>query len=263
MAMNVFRLTGDTCNVASILIFLIIVKYKGNGAGISLRAHELYFLVFATRYLDIFFTFYSLYNSVLKIFFLGSTMTIIYTLRFTEPAKSTYSASQDIFPQWKCASIALVVASLVHVLGSGTVDITGDEFEVHFERYDWFETLWTFSICLEPFAMLPQLYMFWNNRTIQNDVRIAIFLKGIYRLFYIFNWIFRNLKEPNYRHHVLVYAAGGLQVLFYSDFFLYHIRCVWLVLAWNSQCCTQIGVLCSHSVCLAIVDNSVDALYEA
>ena len=227
--MNIFRLTGDTCHVASILIFLIIVKYKGNGAGISLRAHDLYFLVFATRYLDLFFTFYSWYNSFMKLLFLGTTMTIIYTLRYVEPAKSTYSASQDIFPQWKCASIALAIAMLVHVVGSGTVDITGDEFEVHFERYNWFESLWTFSICLEPFAMLPQLYMFWNNRTIQNDVRIAIFLKGLYRLFYIFNWIFRSLKEAHYRHHVLVYAAGGLQVLFYSDFFLYHIRYVWLV----------------------------------
>jgi hypothetical protein len=138
---------------------------------------------------------------------------------------------------------------LIHVLGSGTVDITGDEFEVHFERYDWFETLWTFSICLEPFARLPQLHMFWNNRMIQPDVRMAIFLKGSYRLFYIFNWIYRSIKEVHYRHHVLVYAAGGLQVLLYSDFFLYHIRYVWLVrsrrvIAWNNQWCTQMDLLC-------------------
>jgi ER lumen protein retaining receptor len=251
MAMNMFRFAGDTCHVASILLFLVIVKCKGNGAGISLRAHELYCLVFATRYLDIFFSFYGVYNSVLKIFFLGSTMTIIYTLKCVEPAKSTYSSSQDTFPHWKCASVALVVALLIHALGSGTVDITGDEFEVHIERYDWFETLWTFSICLEPFAMLPQLHIFWNNRIIQPDVRMAIFCKGIYRLFYIFNWFYRNLKEPHYRHHVLVYAAGGLQVLFYSDFFFYHVR---YVCSWNSELVSewvsyfQMDLLCLHFV---------------
>jgi ER lumen protein retaining receptor len=176
----------------------------------------------------------------MKLAFMGSTMTIIYTLRYVEPAKSTYSASQDTFPQWKCTSIAFVIAVLIHVLGSGTVDITGDEFEVHIERYDWFEAVWTFSICLEPFAMVPQLHMFWNNRMIQSDVRMAIFAKGIYRLFYIFNWIYRSVQESNYRHHVLVYAAGGLQVLFYSDFFLYHIR---YVFGWMDVRLLRIGTV--------------------
>ena len=36
-------------------------------AGISLRTQELYLLVFLTRYLDLFYSYISLYNSVMKV----------------------------------------------------------------------------------------------------------------------------------------------------------------------------------------------------
>lgn len=40
-------------------------------AGISLKTQELYLVVFIARYLDLFTNFHSLYNSVMKVFYLA------------------------------------------------------------------------------------------------------------------------------------------------------------------------------------------------
>jgi hypothetical protein len=85
------------------------------------------------------------------------------------------------------------------------------------------EYLWTFSIILESVAFLPQLIMFRKDRNMQVVVRRFIALRGIYRLFYIFNWVYRAHTEPRYIHHYLVYTAGGIQVLLYCDFWWYYI----------------------------------------
>jgi ER lumen protein retaining receptor len=50
--------------------------------GISFRTQILYLVVFATRYLDLFVSpHYSLYNTVMKLFFLGSSGWIVYLMR--------------------------------------------------------------------------------------------------------------------------------------------------------------------------------------
>jgi hypothetical protein len=86
------------------------------------------------------------------------------------------------------------------------------------------EFLWTVSIVLESVAMLPQLNMFRKDRNMQVDVRRFIALRGIYRLLYIFNWVYRAHTEKYYKHHYIVYTAGVIQVLSYCDFWWYNIR---------------------------------------
>jgi ER lumen protein retaining receptor len=224
--MNKLRLVGDEIHAASVLWFFVIARCKGNAAGMSLKAQELYLLAFVMRYMDLLITFYSWYNTCMKVFFILITAMTVYALRNVEPAKSTYSRTQDSFSHWSILVFTGIVAMVIHLIGSGVVDIkggSGEEFEVHFEKYEWFSFLWTFSICLEPFAMLPQLYIFRKNRLVSWDVRGAICLKGLYRLFYIINWMHVS-KFGTPQHHVLVYIAGALQVLMYTDFFLYHLR---------------------------------------
>jgi len=185
-------------------------------------------VVFCARYLDLFTSFYSVYNSFLKIFFIIGTAAIIYVIRRVEPAKSTYNEAQDkTLPSKITVPSILALAFVITCLGSGTVDITADEaFEVHFasNRFNVLEYLWTFSILLEPLAMVPQLDMFRKNRSTNINVRMAILLMGLYRLLYIVNWIHRAYTERGYRHHLLVYFAGVVQVLMYSDFVLWHIQ---------------------------------------
>ena len=45
--------------------------------GISLRTQELYLLVFLTRYLDLFYSYISLYNSVMKVIYVSSSATSV------------------------------------------------------------------------------------------------------------------------------------------------------------------------------------------
>ena len=49
-------------------------------AGLSGRTQVLFALVFTTRYLDLFTNFVSLYNSLMKIFYLVSSYTTVYLM---------------------------------------------------------------------------------------------------------------------------------------------------------------------------------------
>jgi len=74
-------------------LFLLLINHffqAKNAAGISLRSHELFLMVFVTRYLDLFTTFYSLYNSFMKILYIVVTASIVYMIRYQPPICTTY-----------------------------------------------------------------------------------------------------------------------------------------------------------------------------
>ena len=182
-------------------------------AGISVRTHELFLVVFVTRYLDLFTTFYSLYNSCMKVLYIATTASIIYMIRFSEPICSTYDKAQDTFLHWKfavapCAGIAFIT----HLIGSGI------------SKFDLLELLWTFSIYLESIAILPQLIVLQRYREVENLTGNYILFMGAYRAFYILNWIYRSYHEPMYQHHFVVYFCGVLQTVLYADFFYYYFK---------------------------------------
>lgn len=95
--MNIFRLSGDIIHVVSIILLLLKIYATKSCAGISLKTQELYALVFATRYLNIFFVFISLYNTVMKILFLTTSATILYLIRRHKIVSQTYDREQDTF----------------------------------------------------------------------------------------------------------------------------------------------------------------------
>jgi len=211
--MNAFRLCGDMSHVFSIIILLLRLRVAKNAQGISLRTNELFFVVFVTRYLDLFTTFYSLYNSGMKILYIVTTGTIIYMIRFKEPICSTYDKAQDTFLHWRYAvAPCAVIATITHLIGSG------------FRRFELLELLWTFSIYLESIAILPQLIVLQRYREVENLTGNFIFFMGAYRAFYILNWIWRSYHEPMYQHHFVVYFCGVLQTLLYADFFYYYFK---------------------------------------
>jgi hypothetical protein len=49
--------------------------------GISFKTQTLYVTVFVSRYLDIFFTWVSLYNFIMKLFFISSSVYILYLMK--------------------------------------------------------------------------------------------------------------------------------------------------------------------------------------
>lgn len=212
--MNIFRLLGDMSHTASILFLLLKLRASKSAAGISLKTQELFLVVFLTRYLDFFFRFVSLYNSVMKVLYITLTSLIIYMIREQNPIKATYDKVQDSFLHWKFAvAPCAVLALLIHCWG-WVVNETS--------LWSVLELLWTFSEVLEPVAILPQLIVLQRYREVENLTGHYVFLLGAYRLLYILNWVYRANYETNYTHHPVVYLAGLVQTLLYADFFYYY-----------------------------------------
>jgi ER lumen protein retaining receptor len=187
-------------------------------SGISLKAQEIYLIVFLARYLDLFTLFYSVYNTLLKLLFISSTAAIVILIRCSEAAKSSYSPTHDSFQHWKFLLLPCLVIALINmVINKGLIMALDDPMEY----------IWAFSIYLESVAMLPQLIMFrssdrlvkGNRGDAKNEILWPIFLLGIYRALYIANWVYRAHTERYYRHHYEVYACGVVQVFLYTQFF--------------------------------------------
>ena len=117
--LNVFRLAGDLSHVVSIVLLLLRLRVAQNAIGISMKTQEIYLIVFVARYLDLFTTFYSVYNSVMKVLYICATAYILYMVRRTEPFKTNYDQSQDSFLHWKFAVAPCAVLALITTIYEG------------------------------------------------------------------------------------------------------------------------------------------------
>jgi ER lumen protein retaining receptor len=203
MAMNAFRVTGDLVHLIAIVILLHRIFIVKNAQGLSRKTQELYLVVFVARYLDLFTSFYSVYNSLMKMIYIGWTGALVTALKIKSTVQETYRSEQDGFPHWKkLVSPCVCIAFLVHFIGSG------------FAYFDLLELFWTFSILLEAVSTLPQILMYRKYREVESLTGGSfILLMGGYRFMYILNWIYRAHTEKHYKHHWLVYYCGVVQAI--------------------------------------------------
>jgi len=170
-------------------------------AGISGRSQLLFALVFITRYLDLFTSFISAYNTVMKLFFLVSSLGTVYLMYVK--FKATYDHNHDTFRiEFLLGPAVLLALFLNH------------EFSV-------MEVLWTFSIYLESVAILPQLFMVSKTGEAESITSHYLFALGSYRALYIVNWIYRFYAENFY--DIIAIVAGCVQTILYCDFFYLYI----------------------------------------
>ncbi|MBN3311251.1 ER lumen protein-retaining receptor 3 [Amia ocellicauda] len=201
--MNVFRLLGDLSHLLAIIILFVKIWRTNSCAGISGKSQVLFALVFTTRYLDLFTSFISVYNTVMKVVFLAlayATVYLIY-LRF----RGTYDSENDSFR---------VEFLLVPVAGLSFLE---------YSDFTPLEILWTFSIYLESVAILPQLFMITKTGQAETITTHYLFFLGLYRTLYLANWVWRYHTEGFFDHIAVV--SGVVQTIFYCDFFyLYFTR---------------------------------------
>ncbi|PKA63833.1 ER lumen protein retaining receptor [Apostasia shenzhenica] len=230
--MNIFRLAGDMMHLMSVIVLLLKVHTIKSCAGISLKTQELYALVFVSRYLNIFTDFISLYNTIMKLIFLGTSFSIVWYMKHHRIVRRTYDKDHDTFRHYFLVLPCIILALLIN------------------ERFTFMEVTWTFSLYLESVAILPQLVMLQRTRNIDNLTVQYVFLLGAYRALYIVNWIYRYFTEPNYVHWIsraprahlqttnsvclirmltfsccfshAAWISGLLQTLLYADFFYYY-----------------------------------------
>ena len=196
-----FRLVGDLSHLLAIVLLLLKIWKTRSCAGISGKSQALFLIVFVTRYLDLLTNFVSLYNTVMKLFFIGSAAGTVYLMYFK--FKATYDGNHDTFRvEFLLAPAALLACLLNH------------EFSV-------MEILWTFSIYLESVAILPQLFMVSKTGEAETITSHYLFALGSYRGLYILNWIYRYHSEGFY--DIIAIIAGCIQTILYCDFFYLYI----------------------------------------
>ncbi|CAN1242596.1 ER lumen protein-retaining receptor B [Linum perenne] len=203
--MNIFRLAGDMTHLVSILVLLLKIHTIKSCAGISLKTQELYFIVFLARYLDLFTQYISLYNTIMKLIFLASALSIIWYMRYHKLVRRSYDKDQDIFPHYLLVLASFIFALFIH------------------HKFTIMEIMWTFSLYLEAVAILPQLVLLQKTRNIDNLTGQYIFLLGSYRGLYLINWIYRFITGRK-TVHVIAWMSGLVQTLLYADFFYYYIQ---------------------------------------
>ncbi|XP_020106189.1 ER lumen protein-retaining receptor A-like [Ananas comosus] len=201
--MNVFRFAGDMTHLFSVLVLLLKIYATKSCSGISLKTQELYALVFLTRYLDLLTDFISLYNTVMKLVFISSSLAIVWCMRAHPVVRRTYDKDQDTFRHYTLVAGSLVLALLFH-----------DRFTIR-------EVCWAFSIYLEAVAILPQLVLLQRSRNVDNLTGQYVFFLGAYRAFYILNWIYRYFTEQHFSRWI-PWIAGLVQTGLYADFFYYY-----------------------------------------
>ncbi|KAF7132361.1 hypothetical protein RHSIM_Rhsim09G0212300 [Rhododendron simsii] len=174
-------------------------------SGISLKTQELYIVVFATRYLDLFTRHVSYYNTIMKLVFLGTSVAIVWYMRYHKVVKQTYKKDEDTFKHYFLIPPCFVLALMVH------------------RAFNVIEVLWSFSLYLEAVAILPQLVLLQQSRNIDNLTGKYVFLLGAYRALYLINWIYRFFME---KHQVrwIPWLSGLVQTALYADFFYYYIK---------------------------------------
>ncbi|CAH1274610.1 ER lumen protein-retaining receptor 2 [Branchiostoma lanceolatum] len=199
--MNVFRLVGDLSHLLAIIILLLKIWKTRSCAGVSGKSQILFSLVFITRYLDLFTNFISVYNSVMKIIYLLTSLGTVYLMYFK--FKATYDSNHDTF------RIEFLV-----------VPVGGLSFLVNHD-FTPLEILWTFSIYLESVAILPQLFMISKTGEAETITSHYLFALGSYRALYIINWVYRYYTEGFF--DLIAIVAGCVQTILYCDFFYLYI----------------------------------------
>lgn len=199
--MNIFRLIGDLSHLLAILLLLWKIWKTRSCAGISGKSQGLFALVFLTRYLDLFTSFVSLYNTVMKCIFIASTVFTCYLI-FVK-FKATYDSNHDSFR-----------AEFLIVPVAGLAVLVNHELSV-------MEVLWTFSIYLESVAILPQLFMISKTGEAESITSHYLFALGSYRGLYILNWIYRFYFDGFF--DLIAIVAGCVQTVLYCDFFYLYV----------------------------------------
>jgi ER lumen protein retaining receptor len=200
--MNLFRLCGDLSHLFAMLILLAKIWKSRSVSGISGKSQMLFFLVFVTRYLDLFTVFISPYNTFMKVTYLLCSFVTCFFIY--SKFRSTYNEEGDKF------RIEFILVPAV-----------GMAFLVHHD-FNITELLWTFSIYLESVAIMPQLQMIAETGEAESITSHYLFALGAYRAFYIINWIYRYFGDEHHYDPIAIFA-GIIQTVLYCDFFYLYV----------------------------------------
>lgn len=198
---NIFRYVGDYLHLFGVISLLGMIIKNRSVAGISKSTQFLYFLIFITRYLDLFDHKQAAYLVYFKLtYIITSIIVLLLFSQFDasyERRNDTCNLSVIIIP---CSIAALLLTS----------------------EYSVLEVLWTFSEFVEGFAMVPQYIFCYRERQSKNPLGSTLYIVslGSYRVFYALNWIYKKIQMPGYNDYQS-WIGGIIEICFFMDFLNY------------------------------------------
>jgi ER lumen protein retaining receptor len=197
---NIFRYVGDYLHLTGIIVLLVTIAKNQSVAGISRSTQLLYFLVFVTRYLDLFDHSQTAYLVFFKLTYIGTSIIVL--VLFNQLDK-TYERRHDT------CNLAVIILPCV----TAAVLLTNE--------YSILEILWTFSEFIEGFAMVPQ-YIFCYREKVSKDWGTTLYVVSLggYRVFYALNWIYKKIQMPHYSD-IQSWIGGIIEIMFFIDFLNY------------------------------------------
>ena len=202
---NVIQLIGDSLHLLSFVIIIYKIIRDRSCKGVSAKTFEIYLLVFCTRYLDLFMYFISLYNTTMKILFIGASAFILYLMKYNKRYSISYDrVKEDIFPHVYLIPFALIMTLMIH------------------KDWTWWGLTWSFSLWLESVAVFPQITIISKSNGTLAYIAHYLAALGSYRFFYIILLIYRYVKYQTLSWVSII--SGVLQVALYADFFYLYIK---------------------------------------
>ena len=141
--------------------------------------------------------------TTIKFFFISTSVFIIYLISF--PLRKTYDHHHDTF---KIIILIVVCIPLAY--------FTSPENSLS-------EIIYTFSLWLESFSIIPQLFLLQRTKRIDVLTTKYIFFLGLYRIFYILNWIVR-FSQNRSNAPIISWVTSTIQAILYADFLYYYIK---------------------------------------
>jgi ER lumen protein retaining receptor len=188
-------------HVAAIIILLLKIEKTRSCAGISGKSQILFALTYMTRYLDVFTSFVSVYNTTMKFAFVSASAFTVYLIY--KKYRATYDQNHDTFR----IEFVLVPAAILALIFNYS--------------YTVLEVFWAFSIYVESVAILPQLFMVTKTGEAETITSHYLFCLGAYRALYIMNWVYRYQTEGHLDWIAII--AGIVQTVLYCDFFYLYV----------------------------------------
>lgn len=182
--------------------------------GVSLITQVLYFLVFITRYLDLFWIppQWHWWNFVLKNFYIWTSIYVVYVMT------RRFARTREREKAWKLTTYILIFSAVA-------APILSVLYRVSYlrKKTSLSEILWDFSIVLEAFCVIPQLLLLRQTSVPTVIDSYYLVTLGAYRGLYILNWIWRSANKdwPD----AISVIFGIIQTAFYIDFaWVYYTR---------------------------------------
>ncbi len=203
-----FKYIGDVLHLSSMLLLLSQIIKKKSCMGVSYKTQEIFLVVFLCRYSELLFQPVSSYYLLsMKLLYITLTAWTIALMRFKKPYSMTYDQPHDNFPSYKTIyPITLLLTILFHIT---------------FTYHPIYSYIWSFSIILEAFAMIPQIYMIRRATEIEVFNNAFIVCLGSYRAFYVVSWVLKVMNSDQFTNNSATYLEiffGTVQTILISDF---------------------------------------------